>query len=523
MVTEDQSEVVAFLDSPSTHGGTPVVRIETHASVVFLAGATAWKMKRAVRYDYLDFSTADRRREMCEAELWVNRRTARELYLDVVPVTREVGGQLAIAGHGEPVEWLVKMARFDEDYLFDRLASANRLDLGLMVRLATAVATLHREAERRADHGGSAGMRWVVEGNVSGLTEFGGGTVTPSAVRALAEGSRRSLAAHRVRLDARQRDGFVRRGHGDLHLRNIVLLGGRPVLFDGIEFNDELACTDVFYDLAFLLMDLWHRGLPAHANAVLNGYLTETGDVDGLAVLPFFLSCRAAVRAKTSATGARMQSDPVRARELEEAAVDYLGMAQQFLDLPPACLVAIGGRSGSGKSTVARGIAPAVGAVPGAVVIRSDEVRKALAGVDGLTPLGPEGYTADMTRRVYAALAERAARALATGHAVVVDAVFVRDEHRSAIEAVAAAAHVPFVGLWLDVPEVTLLARVAQRHGDASDADARVVRRQLVEDTGVVNWTRVDATGPADDVVRRVAAMVTGRLRGGALRAPHGP
>jgi hypothetical protein len=186
-----------------------------------------------------------------------------------------------------------------------------------------------------------------------------------------------------------------------LHLRNIVMIDGRPTLFDAIEFNDEIACIDVLYDLAFLLMDLWRRQMPRHANIIWNGYVTDTDDVGGIPLLPIFLSCRAAVRAKTSATAANLQGDPQRKRELQDMAREYLAMAQRLLQPPPACLIAIGGLSGSGKSTLARALAPLIGAVPGAVVIRSDETRKQLCGVDPLQRLGPEGYTAEMSRQVY--------------------------------------------------------------------------------------------------------------------------
>ena len=187
-------------------------------------------------------------------------------------------------------------------------------------------------------------------------------------------------------LDARRDADFVRQCHGDLHLRNIVLLDGRPTLFDGVEFNDKISCTDVLYDLTFLLMHLWRRRLPRHANEVWNQYLTDTGDLKGLPLLPLFLSCRAAVRAKTSATAARFQDDAARRRELQDLARKYLTMAEGLLHPARPCLVAIGGLSGSGKSTLALSLAPSVGAVPGAVVLRSDEIRKRLGGVPTLEP-----------------------------------------------------------------------------------------------------------------------------------------
>jgi aminoglycoside phosphotransferase family enzyme/predicted kinase len=489
----DQQRVIDVLADPRTHGGMPVERIETHSAIVFLAGRRALKMKRAVKFDYLDFSTLDLRRQSCEAEVRINSRAAPTIYRGVAAVTRESDGRLILDGRGEPVEWLVDMARFDQEALLDRLAERNTLDLALMPRLGEAVADFHRGAAVRTDHGGYAGMAWVLRGNDEGFAQQGVGILDPRICRDLSERSRRELERHAALLDERRAAGRVRQCHGDLHLRNIVLLDGRPTLFDAIEFNDEIACADVWYDTAFLLMDLWRRRLPRHANALFNSYVAHTDDLAGLALLPFFLSCRAAVRAKTGATAARLQSDPVRSRELREAAREYLSMAITLLQPAPPHLVAVGGFSGSGKSTIARALAPTVGAVPGALVLRSDEIRKAICGSDPLHHLGPEGYSRDVTVRVYRTIADRAAEALAAGHAVIADAVYARPEDRAAIEAVAVAAHVPFNGVWLDAPHDVLLARVGRRAGDASDADAAVVQQQLTQGAGTVAWRLVDA------------------------------
>jgi predicted kinase len=321
--------------------------------------------------------------------------------------------------------------------------------------------------------------------------------------------ARRELDCRAETLDRRRESGFVRQCHGDLHLRNIVLLDGRPTLFDGVEFNDEISCTDVFYDLAFLLMDLWRRGLPRHANSVLNYYLIGTADFDGVSLLPLFLSCRAAVRAKTSATAAQLQGDVHRRGELEGMAREYLAMAEHLLRPSHPCLVAVGGFSGSGKSTLALGLAPSVGAVPGAVVLRSDETRKRICGVPLLQRLGPEGYSSLVTERVYSTLAEQAALVLRAGHSVVVDAVYARAADRRAIEQVAEAASIPFVGLWLEAPESTLVDRTAARRNDVSDADTGVVRRQLAQDTGDIHWDRLDASLRAAAVL----SSATDRMR----------
>jgi predicted kinase len=333
------------------------------------------------------------------------------------------------------------------------------------------------------------------------------------------ESARHELARLADVLERRREDGFVRQCHGDLHLRNIVLLDGQPTLFDGVEFNDAISCTDVLYDLAFLLMDLWRRRLPRHANVVWNRYLTDTEDVADLSLIPLFLSCRAAVRAKTSATAASLQREPERRAELYKTSREYLAMAEQLLRPPRASLIAVGGLSGSGKSTLARGLAPIVGAVPGAVVLRSDEIRKRLCGVGVLEQLGPEGYSPRVSERVYATLAERTVSILNNGHSAIVDAVYADPIHRQTIQRVATAASMPFIGLWLDAPEATLIGRAEQRRNDASDADASVIRIQRAQDIGDMTWHRLNASVSAESVLALATHHLRNNLRDGVNAA----
>jgi len=494
-----QQEIIAFLSSPRAHGGHAVERVETHASIVFLAGGTAYKLKRAVRYDYLDFSTPERRKAMCDAELALNRRTAPAIYDRVVAVTREPSGALAIDGAGTPVDWLIVMRRFDQDQLLDRLASRHELPLDLMPRLGESVARMHADAGPCRGKGGAAGMAWVIDGNARDFPSHP--WLDARLCEAVTARSRAALEARAGLLDDRQARGLVRRCHGDLHLRNIVLQDGVPTPFDAVEFNDDISCIDVFYDLAFLLMDLWRRSLTAHANAVLNAYAGETGDVDGLALLPLFLSCRAAVRAKTGAAASALESDTSRRGELEQAAAGYLRLAMRLLDPPAPRVIAVGGVSGSGKSSLARTLAPELGAAPGALVLRSDEVRKRQAGVAPLARLRPDAYTAEAAAHVYASIADLTARAVAAGHTVVADAVFARPGERDVIQCAASRAGVPFVGIWLDALPDVCARRVAGRRGDASDAGPAVVHAQAARDVGPLTWTRVDASRDVDETL----------------------
>lgn len=512
MIVELQTEALEALEQPATYGpdAGPVERVDTHISAVFLVGSRAYKLKRAVRFDYLDFSTVEKRRAACEAEVALNRRTAPSLYLGVVPLARAADGRLRVGGEGPPIEWLVEMRRFDQNTLFDRLAVRGQLSERLLGELATSIAVFHAGAEPRDDHGGLAGMRWVIDGNRDDIAKHVGTTFAAAEVDALVAATGVEIDAVADLLDRRRRDGRVRRCHGDLHLRNICLDAGRPLVFDAIEFNDEISCVDVLYDLAFLLMDLLHRGLAGEANVVLNRYLERALDYEGLRLLPLFLSVRAAVRAKIGASTADVQEGVDVARSREEARA-YLRLAARFLDRRPPTVVAIGGLSGSGKSTLAHDVAPFLGPAPGAVIVRSDVVRKTMWGLEDLgRALPPEAYRPEISARVYDEVCLTVARIVAAGHGALADAVFLDQAHRRLVEATAREAGVPFHGLWLDVPTEVMAARLRHRTGDVSDADVAVLAQQ-VRRGGAVDWRHVDGLGDRRAVARRALSVLSQR------------
>ncbi|HEY6831800.1 MAG TPA: phosphotransferase, partial [Pseudolabrys sp.] len=298
-----QQAVFEFLAAPETHGGAQVARIDTHAASVFLAGERALKVKRAVRFPFLDYSTLEKRKAACEAELAVNHPFAPQIYKRVLPITRETDGRLAIDGKGEPVEWAVEMGRFDETQTLDQLAEAGRIDTKLADALGRAVAKAHVQVPVVKDFDFAAALEDIVAQNDAELRDvpelFPGDAVTT-----LTEATSKALASMRPLLAQRQHDGFVRRCHGDLHLGNIVSIDGQPTLFDAIEFDERIATSDVLYDLAFLLMDLIERKLTQAGNIVLNRYLIDARrdeNLDALAALPLFMAVRAAIRAKVTA------------------------------------------------------------------------------------------------------------------------------------------------------------------------------------------------------------------------------
>ncbi len=469
--------------------------IETSCARVFLVGDRALKVKKPVDYGFLDYSTLAKRRWALQRELSFNQATAPDIYRRVLEIKRGADGALNLGGKGETVDLALEMRRFDPD---DVLAEhPERVDGVLAEALGRTIARFHAGAEVRPEGGGVKALGYTIRTNAEHLLTLGD-QLGAAEVRTVVEGTDAAFAAAAPLLERRRAEGFARRCHGDLHLGNILMEDAEPRLFDCIEFNDLLSEIDVLYDAAFLVMDLGFRGNAAGANRALNAYLDEAARsfapvfYDGLAALPVMLSARASVRAHVSA----MQGDL-------DAGRAYLAAARRLLTAHPPRLVAVGGLSGSGKSTLARKIAPDLGRAPGAVILRSDEIRKRQAGIGPFDPLPDDAYGAAASERVYDEMFTLAERILHTGHAVILDAVFLRPEERAAAEAVARAAKVPFQGVWLEGDAGLLRERMAARTGDASDADAEVLATQLERDPGTIGW-RIGDAGDLDAAARAV-------------------
>lgn len=449
-MTAGQEETIAFLSTGAAYGlpGAEVERVDTHCSVVFLVDDRAYKLKRAVAFSSLDYTNVERREAACRAELAVNRRTAPDLYLGIHAIRRQPNGGLALDGEGDAIDWVVAMRRFDEAVLFDRLAEAGRLTPELASRLADEIARFHAAADRTRGFGGADGLRTAIERNHCDL-ETVDAILGRNAVDSVHRATRDALDRAAALLDRRRDAGRVRRCHGDLRLANICLLDGRPTLFDAIEFSEQVACIDVLFDLAFLLMDLHHRGLDVAANILFNRYVDATNNDDGLAALPLMLSVRAATRAYALAGSVRRQTHRDQKRRRAAAARSHLALAMSLLSSSRPRVVALGGIDGSGKAALAYGLAANLGPAPGARVLHSEAVRRRL--LDLAPDARPPGtaYDEATTERVQAKLATEATQALAAGFSVVVEAGFIDATHRLAIAAAAAAASAPFVGLWL--------------------------------------------------------------------------
>lgn len=469
--------------------GAAVEHIETHAAHVFLAGAYAFKIKKDVKLPYLDFSTLEKRREVINHEFEINKSIAPGIYLGVVEVL------------GEPA---LKMNRFDNTALLSRRLGLGQNGASLAGKLATMAADAHADAPRRDVPGAEimAGLGAQLSQAFTSSPDI----FAPAETLEFHALYEEALQRLKPLLNRRTGEGLVRRCHGDMHCGNIVIIDNRPTLFDAIEFSEKIATIDVLYDLAFLLMDLTRYGRRDAANSVLNRYLhlrRKMEDLSGLAALPLFLATRAGVRALVAADLVHELAIGKSLKPRGEA-LDYFRASIAYLKPPPPVLVCVGGLSGTGKTELSRTIAPDLGAAPGAIHIRSDVERKVLAGVKEVERLPDEAYAPQNAAEVYRIMFERAEHALRAGHAVVLDAVFAREAERNNAVRLAKQLQLGFKGYWLEASPDVLKARVSARQGDASDATADVVAKQLRYDLGRISWQRVDASGGIGDTATEV-------------------
>ncbi|MBI5142311.1 MAG: AAA family ATPase [Nitrospirae bacterium] len=487
----DINKLIADLLQPERYPHRPksVTLAQTHASCVFLAGEYVYKMKKPVNFGFLDFSTPEKRRHFCEEEVRLNRRAAPGVYLGVVDIS-EVNGEYSPEDSSNPVEAAVKMRRLPDEASMYHLATENMLTDDTICRISRAIADFHAAADSGAqiDPGGSPGMtaHHALE-NLSQTSPFIGKTISPEIHALVHRYTDDFIVANLDRFLQRIADGRIRDCHGDLRPKHVFVFADHIDIIDCIEFNPAYRRHDTASDLAFMLMELDFMGRREVSAAMLNHYLDFTADYGMIPLFAFYKAYRAMVRGKvssftandTSISDSQRESASASARKFFDLAAGYVSGSS----LPPVLTITCG-PSGSGKSTAARAHA----AKTGAAVIRSDSLRKSLAGIhpseSARAAFGGGIYAPAHTERTYRKMFECAADALGSGCSVILDATFSKRRLRDEARLVAETHDSPFRMIWCDAPRELLEARIASRSvhgGDPSDANSGVLDAQLRE------------------------------------------
>lgn len=499
------------------HAAAPIDLVETHISWVLLTGEYAYKIKKPVDLGFLDFSTLEQRHHFCEEELRLNRRLAPSLYLGLVPITGTPDDP-RLDGLGPAIEYALRMRQFDREQQLDRLLARGQLTAAHIDDLAATLADFHARTAVAGVDSPYGDPDHVWQPVAENFAQIAGrlGTEPPDRLVALRQWSEASFAQQRARIAARRRDGFVRECHGDAHLANMVLWDGRVVPFDCLEFNPSLRWIDVISEIAFTVMDLGDRGHPDLGWRLLNAWLEHSGDYAGVALLRFYLTYRAMVRAKVAIIRQHQAAPATAAFEAaREEYEGYLHHAERYTRPPPAALLITHGLSGAGKTTVSQQVIETLGAIR----VRSDVERKRLHGLAATarsrSPIAGGLYGREAGDRTYERLAALAGELLDAGETVVVDAAFLERARRERFRALAQARHVPFLILDLVADQSRLRARIAQRihtGGDASEAGTEVLTHQIATHEPL-NRDETAATLTVDTAEPLSAAELTSRIR----------
>ena len=516
--TLDQTALIAALSQPDRypHPVTTVEHLQTHISHVLLAGDYAYKIKKPLNLGFLDFTSLARRKYYCEQELRLNSRLAPDLYVDCVAI----GGsptQPVLGATGDAIEYAVRMRRFAQEALLDRQLATGRLEIRHMDALARQLVAFHgaiATADPSTPFGTPSQVQQPMLDNFTQTRPLLSDPADLDTLDAVERWTRNTSERLHTRLAARKAGGWIRECHGDLHLGNMILTDADQIaIFDGIEFNDSLRWIDVYNDLAFLTMDLRFRGATPFAQRLLSHYLEFSGDFAGVAVLNYYQVYRAMVRAKINAIQASQDGIPDTLRtDARDRCRAYLQQALALTREPAPFLLITHGVSGSGKS---RRTGQLLETLPGAIRIRSDVERKRLFGLapldDSHSTFGQGLYTTEASVRTYQHLQQLADQLLAAGHPVLVDATFLKREHRQPFHELAVRHGVPFILLHCTADPATLRQRVAarrERGDDAAEADVEVLEQQFhhVEPPGLDENPL--ATHGDDDLERLRAAIL---------------
>ncbi|WP_339742346.1 AAA family ATPase [uncultured Rubinisphaera sp.] len=454
--------------------------IETHSAWVILTGKYAYKIKRPVDLGFLDFSTLEKRKFYCEQEIVLNNRLTQDLYIKIVPITRCVD-HYKFDGRGETVEWAVKMHQFSQSALFSHLINAGDLTVTQIDALSQKVAVFHGEArqvDRQDDYGSFESISQAAINNFEVFESNSKFSVWDSKVRNLQQWTIDSLKTLEPVFEKRKIEGMVRECHGDLHLNNIIWRNQQVEIFDGIEFNPHLRWIDVINDLAFCLMDLEANDRLDLANRLLNNYLEQTGDYNGLQVLRFYMAYRAMVRAKVNRIRLSQNHEDDVHSTSAQLCEKYLNLAELYSKPSSPRLVIMHGLSASGKSSISKSLAE----FSGAIRIRSDVERKRKSTDIGQSETAKNLYSQNQIKKTYLLLLELSHKILNSGYSVIVDATFLKQENRLLFLNLAKARRIPFAILSCTASEEELRRRLEKRGHQGksvSDADGNVLTQQI--------------------------------------------
>jgi hypothetical protein len=455
----------------------PIQLVQTHISYVLLTGEYAYKVKKPVNFGFLDFSQLELRKHFCQEELRLNQRGAAELYLEVLPIAGDEK-HYQLGGTGQAVEYVLKMRQFPQDSLLSSMFEQGKVNENLMAELGRVVAQYHATAQTNdyiRKFGEVTQVRQAVDENYQQTEKYIGGPQTRTQFEETKQYTDKFFIEREPLFKSRIANNWIRECHGDLHLRNICLWHDKILLFDCIEFNEPFRFVDVMYDVAFAVMDLEARQRKDLANAFLNTYIEQTGDWEGLQLLPLYLSRQAYVRAKVNSF---LLDDPgvpdTVKQEAAQTAADYYQQAWEYTKPSQGQLILMSGLSGSGKSTVARQLARQLEAIH----IRSDAVRKHLAGIPLPQRGGDEIYTDEMTQKTYERLLDLGILLASQGFTVILDAKYDRQQLRLEAIAQAKSQQLLLSILHCTAPLEVLRERLHQRTGDIADATADLLAAQ---------------------------------------------
>lgn len=479
-----QARLIEGLKHPAAYGHpvTAVTLVETHISYVLLTGSYAYKIKKAIALDFLDFRTLESRRHFCEEELRLNARLAPGVYLGVITIGGTADAP-RVDGAGDPLEYAVKMREFPQEALFSRMIGGGSLAGRHIDALAARVASFHGSIDVAPSNGRfgiPAGIGRLALENVNGAQPPGVEASEAASLDAIRRWTEREYSARSDGMERRLREGFIRECHGDLHMGNIALVDDVVTVFDGIEFNAEMRWIDVLSEVAFTVMDLQDRSRSDLAFRFLNAYLEATGDYAGMSLFRFYLAYRAVVRAKVAAVRMRQLDGPDSSLRAEYRT--YLELTLGYTRPAPAAVIITNGFSGSGKTTCSQALVESLGAIR----LRTDVERRRFQGLGARSRSrssieeGP--YAESETDRLYRALQATATDLVRAGYVTVVDGAFLKHWQRSLFRDLAQELRVPLVIVAVSAPEPTMRARVlerSRRDDDASEADVSVLEHQL--------------------------------------------